>query len=379
MTRNKGFKQKVRARMARTGERYAAARANLTGARAAAPAWQTLAGVHPETTAVARLAAAAGVRASEALVLGLGGGIGGLYMVFDYKGLPPTFYIATRCFPQYAYGAGFVTTAARRLGLALDVVETGSKPAAARQLAERVAGGPAIAWLDRTALPWGARPAGVMGAMPHVVVVGAIDGDAAVVHDTGAAPERLALADLAAARARLAKEKHRLAAVSGTASVDLAASVREAIASCVDELAGKHGPKQLAGNCGINALRKWASLVDAPKEKRGWPRLFREPAALAGALTWGHHWIEDAGTGGGGFRPMYAAFLDEAAAITGRRALGDAAAAYRALGARWTELAGVMRSAAADPSDPPAIRAEIAARLRRIVEDETEAMRLITA
>ena len=370
MTRDRDFKAKVRARMAKTGERYAAARAMLAEDR--------IAGAHPETTALRRVAAAAGVTVSEAMALGLGGGIGGLYMVFEYKGMPPTFYVATRCFPQYAYGKGFVTAVARRLGLELDVVETGSKAAAARQLRERAAAGPVIAWLDRGALPWGVRPAGAMGAMPHVVVVAAVDDDGATVHDLAAEPRRLGLAELARARASLPKEKHRLAAVAATTKVDLAASVRDAIAACAAELGGKAGPKQLAGNIGLNGLRKWASLVDAPKEKRGWPRLFADPGAFASALTWGHHWIEQADTGGGAFRPMYAAFLDEAAAITGRRTLRDAAAAYRALGVRWSELAAAMRSgAAAAATDPAAVRADVSARLRQIVEDETEAAKML--
>jgi hypothetical protein len=219
-----------------------------------------------------------------------------------------------------------------------------------------------------------------MGPIPHVVVVADVDDDGALVHDVAAEPRRLSLAELASARATIAKEKHRLARVTGAAPVDLAASVREAIAACAGELAGKAGPKQIAGNVGIGGLRKWASLVDAPKEKRGWPRLFGAPAALASALTWGHHWIEEAGTGGGAFRPMYAAFLDEAASITGRRGLRDAAAAYRALGARWTALAAAMRAgAAAAAEDPAAVRADVAARLRQIVEDESAAAKMLVA
>jgi hypothetical protein len=75
---------------------------------------------------------------------------------------------------------------------------------------------------------------------------------------------------------------------------------------------------------------------------------------------------------------MYAAFLDEASAITGRRSLRDCAAAYRALGAEWTALAEAMRAgAAAAAADPAAIRAEVAVRLRRIVAAETEAARML--
>ena len=53
MTRDRDFKNKVRARMARTGERYAAARASLAGKRteiqaSTGPLWRQLDGVHAE-------------------------------------------------------------------------------------------------------------------------------------------------------------------------------------------------------------------------------------------------------------------------------------------------------------------------------------------
>src|SRR5688572_25915838 len=146
MTKNRDFKKLVRARMARTGERYAAARANLSGATTAAPV--PVAGAHPETAALARMLAVGGVRgpdggpASEALLLGLGGGLGAACFVFEYKGHTPTFYVATRCQPQYAYDPGFVRTAAERLGAVCDVAESSSAAAAAKKLAARVAQGP---------------------------------------------------------------------------------------------------------------------------------------------------------------------------------------------------------------------------------------------
>jgi len=347
MTRDRDLKAKIRARMTRTGERYAAARARLVG-RSSPADWRTQRGAHAETTGLARLLAAAGVVAphtgappSEALLLGLGGGLGGAYFVFEYKGMPPTFYVATRCYPQYAYGAEFVTRAASGLGVTLAAAHTTSKPAAVRQLRERIATGPALAWVDRGALPW-ATGLGAMGASPHVVVVSAVDDEAAVVHDTAARAFRLPHAALAAARARLAREKHRLITVGELgAPGDLAATVRAAIASCRAELAGRTRHKQFAGNFGISGLAKWASLVES-SDRKGWPRVFAGGAALWSALTWGTYWIELAGTGGGGFRPLYARFLDEAAAITGAARLRDAAAAYRALGGAWSELAGVM-------------------------------------
>ena len=362
MTRDRDFKTKVRARMAKTGERYTAARAHL----AAPPA--AIAGVHPETTALRRVALAAGVPATEALLLGLGGGLGFGYFVFEYKGHAPTFYLATRCQPQYAYGKGFVDAAATRLGLVLDYVETTSKAAAAKHLRERVARGPVIAWVGRDAH---------MGAMPHVVVVTAIDGDHATLDDLDAAPLRVDLATLAAWRARLPKEKHRLASVAGTREVDRAAAVGDAIAACAAELAGATRHKAMAKSFGLGALTRWADLLEDPRDKKGWPKVFAGAEPFAAALRWGHHWIEEAGTGGGAFRRLYAAFLDEAAAITGARDLRDAAASYRDLADRWTALARTMRAAADAPEDAAAIRADLAARIRAIAEREETALRAL--
>jgi hypothetical protein len=204
-----------------------------------------------------------------------------------------------------------------------------------------------MVWLDRGALPWGQPLPGSMGAYPHVVVIaGPVDGDSVTVHDVASLPFQVPPSELARARAQVGKERHRLLAVRGPAEVDLAAACHEAIASCAQELAGRAHFKQFAANFGVRALEKWASLVENGKDKKGWPRLFSGGVALWNALTWGHYWIESAGTGGGAFRPLYAAFLDEAKALTGRRGLGDVAGAYRALGASWTALAHAMLGAA---------------------------------
>ena len=229
------------------------------------------------------------------MALGLGGGLGGGYFVFEYKGGPPTFYVSTRCFPQYAYGPEFIRTAAARLGLGLVVKETTSKPAATKQLADAVGGGgPVIAFLDRGALPWpGPMPgAEKMGTMPHVVAVTAVADGTATIFDTGAAPFRIPTATLAAARGRDKKQKHRLITAAGVGAVDRSAATLDAIRSCVAELGGKTKIKQMAGNFGIGGLAKWAAMIEDTKDKKGWPKVFARGVHLWSALTWGYHWLE---------------------------------------------------------------------------------------
>jgi len=93
MPTDKDFKRLVRARMGRTGEAYTTARAHLRPAADpdAGPA-APLRGRHPDTAALARLLAALDVTdpatgrpITEAMVLGVAGGIGFAYFVFEYK------------------------------------------------------------------------------------------------------------------------------------------------------------------------------------------------------------------------------------------------------------------------------------------------------
>src|SRR4029079_14473055 len=95
MTTDKAFKRVVRARMAKTGERYAAARRALVeGARDGDHAdattepvtpsgYRMRGGLHPETATLANVLANQGVVSgltgeplTEAAILGIGGGLG---------------------------------------------------------------------------------------------------------------------------------------------------------------------------------------------------------------------------------------------------------------------------------------------------------------
>ncbi|GHU00052.1 peptidase [Betaproteobacteria bacterium] len=77
---------------------------------------------------------------------------------------------------------------------------------------------------------------------------------------------------------------------------------------------------------------------------------------------------EEIGTGGGGFRFLYAAFLEEAASLTQRPALTDLAEALVSIGDHWREfaLASARMIRDRDPLDP----ARLAAMLRTQAERE---------
>ena len=97
MTRQKHLKERVRARMLKTGESYTAARRRVVAGR---PETETLAGgyalrggTHPDTAALSNTLANAGCHigretSNRELILGIGGGLGFLHPV-AFKGRPP--------------------------------------------------------------------------------------------------------------------------------------------------------------------------------------------------------------------------------------------------------------------------------------------------
>lgn len=330
MTTNADFKRLVRERMARTGERYTTARRALLGSPE-----PTLRARHDQTTVLAHLLADLGITDprtdapfTEAWLLGLGGGISAQVNVFDYAGSDPTLYVGTRCNPQYAYDPAFVTRALEGLGLTVTLRETGGAKTAARHLTEALVEGPVLAWVGREALHDEPEPG---GALPWVVLVRDVHDDHVAIEDARRGALEVPIDRFAAARSRIKKAKHRLITVSGTPSPDPKAAVPAALRRCVDDLAGRH--VLAAGferSFGLQAVDRWATQVTAGGAK-GWRRQFAPGRRLVAGCRDAYRWIESV-TGGGGFRPLYAAFLDEAGHP-------ELAAHYRTLAEAWTGIA----------------------------------------
>jgi hypothetical protein len=77
------------------------------------------------------------------------------------------------------------------------------------------------------------------------------------------------------------------------------------------------------------------------KDAKGWPSLFAEGTLAYAGLQRAFEWIEGpAGPAAG--RGLYADFLDEVSGPLGRKALKEAATAFRESGRLWSEAAGVI-------------------------------------
>ena len=88
-------------------------------------------------------------------------------------------------------------------------------------------------------------------------------------------------------------------------------------------------PLPLMGVAGIRwlarALRAWPARLSPHRARSHLAHVIRMQ--------------EEIGTGGAGFRFMYAAFLDEAAGLLGKPALREAAGMFSELGDRWRDFA----------------------------------------
>ncbi|HET9456271.1 MAG TPA: DUF4872 domain-containing protein [Candidatus Limnocylindrales bacterium] len=345
MTNQKHLKGRVRERMAKTGERYAAARANVVAGRQASTSGPSAApshlpGIHPETAAMRIVAGAAGVRdpktggpPSEELVFLVAGGIGIAVFAFRYPEFSSLFLSGRHRLDD---SRGFVVGGLERLGLSVEVAETGGAAAAGRHLARALEAGPAIAWCDLVELGTRGVPAVMSGAGYHAVAVLAFDEAAGTVTigDLRRAPEVVDADRFARARARIARDRNRLAWVTGRSAVDWDTAIGEGLAATIS---GFRNPR--SGSFGIASLERLADRMTARSGRDAWPAVFPRGGRLWYALRSIYEFVETYRSGGGLMRPMFARGLTEAAGLTGNRRLEASAARYVELGARWTDLA----------------------------------------
>jgi hypothetical protein len=359
MTAHKHLKQLIRARMDKTGERYAAARRHVI--RAAeheqgdpATRWH-FPGTVPATTALRILLAHAGARAprtgvpfSETMLFGIAGGIGiGVFSFYYEKEDVATFFLGGR--HAWHDDLAYLSGALAAFGIDPIVQESAGAKTAARQLDDALARyGPSVAWVDLALLPRRAMPEHWAGGGYHVVTVYKLTDGQILIGDLTDEPVAIAPDDLAAARGRIKKQRNRVLSIPQANSVpDLRALVLSGLRRCHDGLTNP-SLAMAPNNARLDALRAWAERMHGSRAQERWERVFRRGPNLWRGLCSIYDFVEHYGTGGGLCRPLFADFLAEASTALADPALAELGERYAALGRAWSELAD-----AALPDDVP--------------------------
>ena len=307
--------------------------------------YQQFDGLHWETGTVRNYLEYVGVKAphtgrsySEALLMGVSGGIVMGYFSFNYKGYDPMARLLTRnTFDPW-------DTMLSRLGIVQDIAHT-SKPAkGVANLLDRLDSGvPAIVWADHFSLPYNNMPLDPGMWMMFPILVYGYDEAADIVHiaDRARVPLNTTTAMLAEARARVKKDKFRIITLEPSVDDKLPAAVQAGIWDTI-RLFTEKPPKGSRNNFGLQAYQWWSQLLTRPRTRLSWAKEFPAGRPLFAGLTSQFRDIHTFGKDSPAERPMYADFLDEAALILDRPALNEVAAQFRQSGVAWAELGQIL-------------------------------------
>jgi hypothetical protein len=314
---------------------------------------------HAPSALARALLAQAGVDVSEPLACGLGGGIGFLYAVFEYREVPvPLLTIVAQHHPE-----PWLDAVGRHLGLRLSTV-TSTRPGPALTKLDAALDGDSAPRAGQVVvapglLPWHEPVRPEEGADPRAVVVAGRDGGEYVVDDGGGELHTADRDTLAAAWAAHRKGRFAITTVDRPAGPpDVAAGVRAALTTTHAHLTGPVLGHSFDANLGLRGLRRLADDLADTRTAKGWVRRFGEPAAFRAGTARLGECLTHAYTAPGGTRPLYAAFLAEAGPLTGLE-LSAASRAAAEAGERWTEIADVAGSATAD-DDPATVIGHLA-------------------
>jgi hypothetical protein len=331
MTEQRGFKKLVRERMARTGESYTTARRHVLAKAARAQAPGVPDGLvyaefgtdqHHEASLIRH---ALGSVHDEALVAGLAGGIGFMYFVFEYQGLPPMLTIVAQHHPK-----PWVQTALDRLHVPYDIQHSG-KPQWVKLRKALDAGHPVFCAVDKSRLPWHGMEPG-FGTDPYTVVIAGYDGDTLYVDDESAAPHAIGTEEFGAAWSAYKKGRHQMIVPTGQATGD--PDIDGAIAATAGHLTGPVLGNNFDVNFGFSGMEKLATQLRDTRTKTGWERRFGEPVPFFHGVRRLYECLEVEYTAPGATRPLYADFLD----LAGR---ADAAALFRESARCWERVASL--------------------------------------
>lgn len=295
-------------------------------------------GKHYETGTISNAMTALGSPVTEDLALGASGGIAFGCFVFEYKGdLPHVALLTRNTFAPFE-------RALDNLGIRREVRETTDGVRAERNLRNALDDGhKPLVWADVFSLPYLRLETTCMWMMRPLLVVGQ-EGDDFLVADGAPEPIRISTADLAQARGKVKKDRHRLMILEKPDEDRMAEGLMSGIETAAALMLDKP-PAGSADNFGVQGMKALAKALTDIKGPKPWATKFEPGARLIQALAgrpgqpgvW--DWIETWGTASGGDRGTYASFLREAAPKTGLE-VGEIPEEFDKSAGLWRQLAG---------------------------------------
>jgi hypothetical protein len=231
-------------------------------------------GTHPETAALRNVLAARQIVAphtgqpfSEAMIFGIGGGLGMGYILWEFqkhRGQHDAKVLVLAFQTNWQYTDRYVEGICQRLRLRFSSSTTGSPRIASQTLHQALArSDPVVAWVDGASMPYLQLPEAMRGHYAHIVAVCGTSADDVLVDDLAAQPFAVPADVLAEARARIPSFKNRLLLVEGAGDVDIEGAVAEGMAACAEHLSSDSESFSLA------AIRKWAKLMTDKNNRKG--------------------------------------------------------------------------------------------------------------
>ena len=345
MTTQKHLKERIRARMSKTGESYTAARRRViaAGPRASVvnSGYILRGGTHPDTAALANTLANAGMTAggmpiNEELILGIGGGLGAGYILWQFTGHHPIVTLGFR--NQWQYPDRWLKKTCARLGIEATLHETSGQVTALRTLRDALSedGPRPLVWIDAQEIGYWHFPERLSGIWGYPVVVADERDGRFFIDDRNSAPLCIDEQTMRAARGRIPSYRNRLVTLDSRDEIPMHV-VAEAIEAGLEDQVRHLGSG--SDSFSLPAWRKWGRMLTDGKDKKGWRNAFADQKGLFSVLLTIYESIESSGFGGGSLRGLYASYLDAAAELLDRPALGRVSDAYRDLDKQWMDLA----------------------------------------
>jgi len=302
-------------------------------------------GIHPPTAALTRILNDKQVTNpvtetsySEAMLLGIGGGLDIGYILFQLPHLPhPMLVLGFR--NQWNHNRSFLNDITTRLSLRVSFQEFEDKTLAEKALQSALSDeNIAIVWVDKAFLPHHQLPEYLKGYINHQVAVYHRNGRLwrLYLDDLSTKPIEIREKLFTDARANLSQNNYLMMIFHSAGEItaqDLREGVIDGIKDCVTQLL------QPLKTVGISNLETWSENLIDKHDQQGWPQIFKDPQGLFPVLQTIYESIKLNGTDGFALRKMYARFLHEAADILKNSELNAVAGQYLQLSNHWSSLA----------------------------------------